>query len=237
MNKKGMTLIELIVSIAMLSVALVFMYGLMTNLQRKKNDNDAYTDNIMKIVDIETKIQNVLMDDFEFGREEDISEIRLWNDIWLDEDDKKSSQYIRLDVKLDGIMYEKAIGVSNKGRMIMVREKLPHATGVEKEWKNINVWNFGEEVKSVKISENCSWNKPSLHCQINIYLFDDSNKIIDSINVPFYFVTDKFIVNNNNHERLCNLNNSLHLADVKNCPGGQPSNFVNGVLQNYSSNF
>ena len=33
MNKKGMTLMEVIISIAMLSVALVFMYGLMVNLQ------------------------------------------------------------------------------------------------------------------------------------------------------------------------------------------------------------
>ena len=40
MNNKGMTLTELLVSIVMLTIASVLMYGLMSNIQKKRKDVD-----------------------------------------------------------------------------------------------------------------------------------------------------------------------------------------------------
>ena len=54
MNNKGMTLTEIMVSITMLSIAVVLMYGLMSNLQKKKNAVDIRADELIKIESINT---------------------------------------------------------------------------------------------------------------------------------------------------------------------------------------
>ena len=75
-NKKGMTLTELLVSIVMLSVSLILMFGLMSNLQEKKRDVDSRSDDLVIISDIEQRLQENIMDRYniDFGRA-DISAI------------------------------------------------------------------------------------------------------------------------------------------------------------------
>ena len=70
LNNKGMTLTELIVSIAMLSVALVLMYGLMSDLQKKKRDVDSRADDLVFISDIEQRMQDYIMkvENLNYGR-------------------------------------------------------------------------------------------------------------------------------------------------------------------------
>ena len=67
-NNKGMTLTELLVSIVMLSVAMVLMYGLMSNLQKKRNDVDLRADDLIRIADIESKLQQYIMKPSDYGR-------------------------------------------------------------------------------------------------------------------------------------------------------------------------
>ena len=212
MNNKGMTLIELIITIAMLSVAMTFMYGLMTNLQRKKNDNDAYTDNLMKIVDIETGIQKSIMNDFDFGREE-VTKVRVWNDLWFNGNDtndhsKVTGHYIRLDVYMDGVWYEKSIGINDKGRTVRVRYKKNNA------WVDDKIWKFDSEVQGININENCHRYIDSLFCQINLYLYDDNKKVLDTINIPLYFKTELLYTDTTN-ERKCRNNID---TNTSNCP-------------------
>lgn len=69
-NNKGMSMVELLVCMAMLSVTMVFMYELITNLQAKRNKIDAEADNMVLIADIESTIQKELFgtEDYNFGR-------------------------------------------------------------------------------------------------------------------------------------------------------------------------
>ena len=68
MNNKGMTLTELMVSITMLSIAVVLMYGLMSNLQKKKNAVDIRADELIKIADIEKAFQKKVLSQSDYGR-------------------------------------------------------------------------------------------------------------------------------------------------------------------------
>ena len=67
LNNRGMTLTELLVSITMLSVALISMYGLMSNLQKKKNEVDVKADDLIKIADIEKAFQDIVMKPTGYG--------------------------------------------------------------------------------------------------------------------------------------------------------------------------
>lgn len=68
MNNKGMTLTELLVSIVMLTVAIVLMYGLMSNLQKKKYEVELRADELIKIADIEKAFQTRVMKESNYGR-------------------------------------------------------------------------------------------------------------------------------------------------------------------------
>ncbi len=61
LNKNGMTLMELIVSVALISVIMIFMYKLIADVRSDKNENDKITDNIIKISEIEIAIQNIIV--------------------------------------------------------------------------------------------------------------------------------------------------------------------------------
>ena len=67
-NNKGMTLTELLVSIVMLSVSMVLMYSLITNLQNRKNEVDLRTNDLVKIADIESNMQNFIMKPYNYGK-------------------------------------------------------------------------------------------------------------------------------------------------------------------------
>lgn len=72
LNNYGMTLMELVVSVALISVIMIFMYKLIADVRSEKNENDKLTDNIIKISEIEVEIQNLII-------KENISEISLYN--------------------------------------------------------------------------------------------------------------------------------------------------------------
>jgi prepilin-type N-terminal cleavage/methylation domain-containing protein len=60
-DKKGMTLTELLASIVILTTAVILMYGLMSNIQKKKNDVNSRTSSMVIIADIEKSLQGDIM--------------------------------------------------------------------------------------------------------------------------------------------------------------------------------
>lgn len=70
LNNFGMTLMELIVSVALISVIMIFMYKLIADVRSDKNENDKLTDNIIKISEIEVEVQNLII-------KENVSEVTL----------------------------------------------------------------------------------------------------------------------------------------------------------------
>lgn len=60
LNNKGMTLMELIVSVALISIIMIFMYKLISDVRYEKKENDKITDNIIKISEIEVAIENII---------------------------------------------------------------------------------------------------------------------------------------------------------------------------------
>lgn len=61
LNKNGMTLIELLVSVVLISVIMIFMYKLISDVRNDKKENDKFTDNLIKISEIEVEIQNLIV--------------------------------------------------------------------------------------------------------------------------------------------------------------------------------
>ena len=61
LNNKGMTLIELIVSVALISILMIFMYKLISDVKYEKKENDKITDNLIKISEIEVTVQEFLL--------------------------------------------------------------------------------------------------------------------------------------------------------------------------------
>lgn len=192
MNKKGMTLIELIISIAMLSGVLVFMYGLMVNLQKKKNDSDAYTDNFIKIAEIETEIQKSIMGYLNFGRDK-LGKVRIWNDLWCSNNDinnPKNVNYhgVRIDMydKNNTLINQMQVSLNPKTRVLRLR-RIENNT-----WVDSKLWTLDKAVAGYRIGENCQLYNSNLYCQIYISLYNDEDKIIDAINMPIYIPTNYF---------------------------------------------
>lgn len=61
-NKKGMTLLELLVSVVLISVIMLFMYKLISDVRSEKKENDKLTTNLVKISEIEAKLQKIIID-------------------------------------------------------------------------------------------------------------------------------------------------------------------------------
>lgn len=60
-NNKGMTLVELLISVVLISVIMIFMYQLIDDVRRDKKSSDYLMDNLIKISEIEVAIQNKLI--------------------------------------------------------------------------------------------------------------------------------------------------------------------------------
>lgn len=60
-NKKGMTLLELLVSVVLISVIMLFMYKLIADVRSEKKEVDKITDNVIKLNEIEAKAQDIIL--------------------------------------------------------------------------------------------------------------------------------------------------------------------------------
>lgn len=171
MNKKGMTLMEVIISVAMLSVALVFMYGLMVNLQHKKNVSDAYADNLIKIADIETQIQKEFFDFISFGQVV-FSEVNI----------EEKNDSLSISINKNGEFQTKTVDFSPNEIIIK-----------EKNGSIIKKWTLNNNASSIENSIEKYTDGKKLFYQYKIYFKDAEEKIIDFISIPIYFQCDKLL--------------------------------------------
>lgn len=169
MNKKGMTLMEVIISIAMLSVALVFMYGLMVNLQHKKNVSDAYADNLIKIADIETQIQKEFFDFISFGQV-----------VFSEAEIKAKEDSLSISINKN----TKTVGFSPNE--IIIKD------GNE---SIIKKWTLNNNASSISYFTAEEYKDKKLFYQYKIYFKDAEEKIIDFISIPIYFQCDNITIN------------------------------------------
>lgn len=185
MNKKGMTLMELIISIAMLSVGLVFMYGLMVNLQNKKSKNDAHTDDLVKIAEIETEIQKSIMSFTDFGQDS-VNSVVI-----CDSGNDSSYDLVGIIITDNGKTQSKEIGWSKVGTNSSIIIKNKNESGV---WNVERKWNLNESINNIDATIKCNNDalEKEVMCQLNFYLKDVDNNIIDAINVPLYYKTNSF---------------------------------------------
>lgn len=180
MNKKGMTLMELVVSIALLSVALVYVYGLMTELQRKKNKTDDYNDNLIKIAEIEVDVQQHLLDFISMGRTKA-------DEITID----ATSSMLSLNIT------RTSAGItSNKERRVtfladeVVAEELSGGS-----WTTLKRWSLSSRANSVDIKTKNHQESGYIIYDYKVYFLDDTDKVIDMINIPFYLKGDNIYLN------------------------------------------
>lgn len=178
MKNKGMTIIELIISLAMLSVSMVFMYSLMVNLQNKKNESDKFTDNVIMISEIENVIQEELVSEFSYGKNELTSVIISAN---TDTDPDNSKPEISFDLAKNSKVVNRKIIFTNEGVTIQ-----------NNEGKVIRKWVFLEKVSYIKANKKCSYEDPLFTLNYNVYLYSDTDKIIDVIHIPLGLTTTSF---------------------------------------------
>lgn len=176
MNKKGMTLMEVIISIAMLSVALVFMYGLMVNLQHKKNVSDAYADNLIKIADIETQIQKEFFDFISFGQV-------VFSEAEIKAKEDSLSISINKNINKNGEVQTKTVGFSPNE--IIIKD------GNE---SIIKKWTLNNNASSISYFTAEEYKDKKLFYQYKIYFKDAEEKIIDFISIPIYFQCDNITI-------------------------------------------
>lgn len=189
LNNKGMTLMELLVSVLLISVIMIFMYKLISDVRSSKRENDKIMDNIIKISEIEVDSVNEFTSELSYDKNE-INIIRIWNDIWYIDSKKINAHYIRFDlIKNAGTSREYAIGIGKNDQKqfeIHIRNK---NTGT---WKTIKKWTLSKEVKDIEVKEKCNYKSKQLVCEVDLNLLSDNNKIIYTISYPLYFYTNSF---------------------------------------------
>ena len=178
MNKKGMTLMEVIISIAMLSVALVFMYGLMVNLQHKKNVSDAYADNLIKIADIETQIQKEFFDFISFGQV-----VFSEANIEAKNDSNAKNESLSISINKNGKVQNKTVYFYPNE--IIIKEKNESI---------IKKWTLNNNAISIEKSIVEKIYGKKLFYQYKIYFKDAEENIIDFISIPIYFQCDNITI-------------------------------------------
>lgn len=163
LNKNGMTLMELIVSVALISVIMIFMYKLIADVRSDKNENDKLTDNIIKISEIEVAIQNTII-------KENISKVELK---YID---SYNTNQVQFSVN-DSVVSKFLVGSDSEDAVFILTDK----NGEEQKWSMSNL-KIGDvcynSYKSDK--ENSGYN-------INIRIPLKSNsKVIHVIEIPYY---------------------------------------------------
>lgn len=191
LNNKGMTLMELLVSVLLISVIMIFMYKLISDVRTSKRENDKIMDNIIKISEIEVDTVNEFVSELSYEKGE-IDLIETWQDIWYNKNDYETGHFIRLDFyKSDSTKLQYAIGIVNsdikKNPFEIQMRKV-----IDNSWVILKKWTLSEDVKDIKINEDCLYNGNYLNCQIALDLLDQKKEVIYTINYPLYFYTKAF---------------------------------------------
>lgn len=196
MNSKGMTLMELIVSVALISIIMIFMYKLISDVRYEKKENDKITDNILKTNEIAVDSVNEIVSLLNY-QDGQIDTVEIWNDIWYNGDNEKiDGQYIRIDIILsEKVRHSYSIAIK-KSTVIdepFYLEIRKFGGVTSNSWTpSLKRWTLSDDVKDINIKENCNFNGKNLFCQFDLELKDSNNKIISTISYPLYFYTNDF---------------------------------------------
>ena len=171
-NNRGVTLIELLVSIAMLGTVMILMYSLMTNIQNKKNNVDMKADDMIKIADMETKLQKAIMKPINYGRTP-VSCVSISGD-----NHRKT-----VTIKRDNNTVNHTISASSN--VINYSGNGTHKWTL-KEGKNCSISSYISYLSSAKLGI-----KP--FANITIECEDNNNKTVDYIGVPMLFKGNNII--------------------------------------------
>ena len=197
LNNKGMTLMELLVSVVLISVIMIFMYKLIADVRNEKKKNDKITDNILKISEVQVDFYNKF---YETAPKE-ADTFRLWNDIWVSKNqDKVLGHWVRIDVGKTGEdLHQFQIGVSTnaEGKVTMQLRKwgTDSITGTDK-FIYSDKQTF-EGISDVDIFEECKLEGTEtlkdLVCIIEFHFLDANKKVMYSLDYPFYWKTKAFM--------------------------------------------
>lgn len=221
-NNKGMTLMELLVSVALISIIMLFMYKLISDVRSEKKDNDKVTDNILKISEIEVESINEIISELIYEKGE-LNTVRLWNDVWYNKDNNYvTGHFVRIDIiKTDGVENNYSIAIKdnanhNNPLEIHIRKLIYDETSGSDVWTTLKKWTLSEEIKDIYIKEACDFNNKQLVCQINFDLLDGNDENIYTISYPLYFYTNIFNTDNGLSR---NCASGLGYYNCFNCPG------------------
>lgn len=162
LNNKGVTLIELLVSITMLGTVMILMYSLMTNIQDKKNNVDMKADDMIKIADLETELQKAIMKPLNYGRTPvSCASIR------------GNNSSITISIKRNNSVTNHIISASNN--------VISYSGNGTRKW----TLKAGKSCSIAFTNNVLSSNKPVSN--IKIECKDSNNKTVDYIRVPLLF--------------------------------------------------
>ncbi len=178
LNNKGMTVMELLVSVALISVIMIFMYRLIADVRAEKNENDKITDNIIKISEIEVETINEITSQLSYEKNE-IKNI----DITKEKNDTGEEILITIK-KQTGEEFIYKIGYTKSSEDIF-KIYLKNNSLLLKQWS------LSQNIDEIEINKKDLYQNKQLVCQFDL-LLKSNNKTINNISLPLYFYTDTY---------------------------------------------
>lgn len=175
-SNKGMTLIELIVSVALISIIMLFMYKLISDVRNEKKENDKLANNIITISEIIVDLENRIT-------KQDITKIQVtkyWQSYVIfynyTMSNEKYTVSFEFKKKNNGII----ISVSNSKEVNGSYQVQPYSV---KKW-TIN--DLMLDLNAVEIRRNPKNSENLKFINIIIPLKDSNGKIVSNIELPYY---------------------------------------------------
>lgn len=169
-NNKGMTLVELIISVALISIIMLFMYKLILDVRKEKKEINSLTDNILKISDIEVKVFNKYMEHVNY---DNVFEKAIVSN---------NSNSFTIILKEKDVSSQHIYNINIQDNKLSLSE---NSTLIEK-------WALTSDVKSITANKSCEYSNSHLNCLLEFVLNDEANKKIDTINFPLYVKTESY---------------------------------------------
>ena len=170
-DNKGMTLTELLASITMLTIAMVMMYGLMANLQKKKSVVDANSENLIPIVQIEKSFQEIVMEPINYGRNNITENVKF---------------------SADGETYSDSIYLTDQTQ-VYIKYNTTNKYKIEISENNkiiIQDMNNSDKKISQKLKKSCKFKEGNIgNNPYNIIIKCEDGNSINYIKFPMYFKT------------------------------------------------
>ena len=188
LNKKGISLIELLVSIILISIVLVFLFQILGDLRDETANNDyAYNNQVNRMEIIKTIEDDLIKYDLIGVKDEtdELGYIKITFDYHPEESNLQSSLIIKKDNDKDTVTYTNVLGEKNSWTMQSAEIDKCYEFTYYKENENSNSHYFKINIPI--------YNKP-YHEDNNA----EKNNPVDDIEIT-YLNDNKFLVNNDKY--------------------------------------